>query len=61
MTELYKGTCQFVVIQDVGKQSGKEYKAIKIKIGDYEISRPLFVNDEIMYCIKTAVEKANNR
>lgn len=57
MTELLKGTCEFKVIQDVGKESGKEYKAIRLKINDYEISRPLFVNEEILYCIKKAMEE----
>lgn len=56
MQVILEGKCDFKVIEDVGKESGRPYKALKVKINDYEISRPLFVNDEIMYCIKKALE-----
>lgn len=61
MQELLKGTCEFKVISDVSKKTGNDYKAIKVKVNDYEVSRPLFVNDEIMYCIKTALDKEGKR
>lgn len=51
MQELLKGTCEFKVIEDVSKKNNLPYKAIRIKIGNYELTRPLFINNEIMYII----------
>lgn len=56
MQVIKEGTCQFKIVEDVSKKTGNNYKALKVVIGDYEISRPLFINDEILYCINKAVE-----
>lgn len=58
MTEILKGTCEFTVIEDVSKKEGnKPYKAIKVKVGNYEISRPLFINNEILYILQQELNK----
>ena len=57
MQELLKGTCEFKVVQDTSKKTGNEYQYIRVKINDYEVSRPLFINNEILYCIKKALEE----
>lgn len=51
MEILKQGTCEFKIIKDVSKKSGSEYKAIKLKFGDYELSTPLFINDDQEYLI----------
>lgn len=61
MTELYKGKCEFVVFNDVGKKSGKPYTALKVKIGEYEVSSWILLNNEQIYCIDQEVKKAQHR
>ena len=52
MAEILKqGTCEFKIVKDVSKKSGSEYKCIKLVFGDYELSTPLFVNDDQIYLI----------
>lgn len=58
MTELVKGNCQFVIIQDVSKKSGNNYKRLKLIFPDgYEKDFITVVNDEMYYCIRKASEK----
>lgn len=56
MEVIGSGTCQFKVITDVSKKSGNSYKAIKLVFGDYELSTPLFVNDDQLALIKLKLE-----
>lgn len=55
-----QGTCKFKIIKDVSKKSGNEYKAIKLVFGDYELSTPLFLNDDQLFVINDRLEKINN-
>lgn len=59
MTELYKGKCDFVVFEDTSKKSGNKYQALKVKIGNYEVSSWILLNAEKMYCIENEIKKAN--
>lgn len=52
MEVIGKGTCQFKIVKDVSKKSGNEYKAIKLVFNDYELSTPLFINDDQLFLIK---------
>lgn len=61
MTELYKGKCDFVVFDDVSKKTGNHYQALKVKIGEYEISSWILLNAEKMYCIENEIKKAQHR
>lgn len=61
MKTIYKGRCEFELFEEVSKKSGQPYRAIKIKIGDYEPSGYLFVNNEKMYCIEKAIESAQKQ
>lgn len=60
MEIIRQGTCKFKIIQDVSKKSGNSYKAIKLVFGDYELSTPLFLNDDQLFVIKDRLEKMNN-
>lgn len=59
MTEIGKGTCEFKVIEDVSKKSGNKYKAIKLVFADYELSTPLFINDDQLQLIKIKLGSRN--
>jgi len=52
MEELIKGTCNFKVIKDQSRKTGNEYKAIKLSFKDWELSTPIFINDDQLYLIK---------
>ena len=52
MEELIKGTCNFKVITDQSRKTGNEYKAIKLSFKDWELSTPIFINDDQLYLIK---------
>lgn len=54
---LVRGTCEYKIIEDVSKKSGNKYKAIKLVFKDYELSTPLFINDDQMYLIKTKMNQ----
>lgn len=58
MEILKKGTCQFKIIKDVSKKSGNEYKALKLVFNDYELSTPVFINNDQLYLID---EKTKNQ
>ena len=49
---LASGKCDFVIEEAVSK-SGRPYKRIKIKIGDYELQNFLFCSDDCYYIIKS--------
>lgn len=57
MEILGKGMCEFKIIEDVSRKSGNKYKAIKLVFRDYELSRPLFINDDQMFLIKDRLSK----
>ena len=57
MTELGKGICNFKVIEDVSKKSGNKYKAIKLIFKDWELSTPLFINDDQYFLIQDRLKK----
>lgn len=49
---LGKGVCEFKIVEDVSKKSGNKYKAIKLIFKDWELSTPLFINDDQLFLIK---------
>ena len=57
MQELLKGTCQFVVIEDVSPKTNKPYKRIKLQIGDYEVKNLPWVSDELFYILNSKAKK----
>ena len=60
MEILGTGTCQFKIVEDVSKKSGNKYKAIKLVFKDYELSTPLFINDDQMFLIKDRLSRNSN-
>ena len=57
MNVLEQGLCKFKVIEDVSKKSGNKYKAIKLIFKDWELSSPLFINDDQYFLIQDRIMK----
>ena len=57
MDKLGSGTCKFEVIEDVSKKTGNKYKCIKLTFNDYELSTPLFINNDQLQLIKDHIAK----
>ena len=57
MQVLGQGLCNFKVIEDVSKKSGNTYKAIKLIFKDWELSTPLFINDDQYFLIQDRLKK----
>lgn len=57
MQVIKQGTCQFAIIEDVSKKTNNSYRALKVKIGDYELSNMIFLNRDQMFIIEKEFEK----
>lgn len=55
--EILKGTCEFVVTEEVSKKSGNKYNALKLKFKDYELSSWILLNKEQLYLINKLADK----
>lgn len=55
--EIFKGTCEFVVTEEVSKKSGNKYNALKLKFKDYELSSWILLNKEQLYLINKLADK----
>lgn len=47
----YKGKCDFEIKTAVSNKTGREYTALHIKIGNYEVRTPIFLNQDQIHII----------
>lgn len=53
---LVHGACEFEIFEDVGK-TGKPYKAMKLKLKDYELRQFVFINEDQWYIIQSKLNQ----
>lgn len=58
MAELLKGKCDYVIEENISKNTGNPYKCLKVKFGDYQLRSFVLLNDDQFYIIERKSKKS---